>query len=59
MQKKEYFKNLFNQKEIRIVIYLSICKLLDTLRIIWSPNLCLFEKIENLNNINDKSFDVY
>ena len=34
MQKKEYFKNLFNQKEIRIVIYLSICKLLDTLRII-------------------------
>lgn len=26
---------------------------------IWGANLCLFEKIENLNNINDRRQDPY
>lgn len=29
------------------------------IRAIWSPSLCLFEKIENLNSINDKKQDLY
>ena len=29
------------------------------LRVIWATNLCLFEKLENLNNINDKKQDPY
>ncbi len=29
------------------------------IRVIWAPNLCLFEKIENLNDLNDTSMDLY
>ncbi len=29
------------------------------LKTTWSPKLCLFEKIENLNPINNEKYDIY
>ncbi len=37
-------------------IYLSI---IEVYRIVWSPKICLFERRENLREINDQKFSIY
>ena len=41
-------------------MYLSIIhSLLEVLRIVWSPKICVYERKENLKDLYDTKYDMY